>query len=149
MSYAGFWKRLLAYVIDMVPIFLVVFCIAYFFLGFDQTLHNYLSGDRSHEARAYFLSERNKVRDSALLLWIFYGLFMDCSKFQGTHGKILLKLKVVDESGERITLPQSVKRTSMKIVGAIPVYLGYIWVAFRKDKASWHDLTAKTRVVKC
>ena len=149
MQYAGFWKRLLAYAIDMIPIFLAVFCIAYFFLGFDQTLHNYINGDKSLEEKAYFLSERNKVRDSALLLWVLYGLIMDCSKFQGTHGKILLKLKVVNEFGERISFPQSVKRTSMKIVGAIPLYLGYIWAAFREDKAAWHDLTAKTRVEKC
>ena len=74
---------------------------------------------------------------------------MDCSKFQGTHGKMLLGIKVVNSEGERITFPQSIKRTSMKIVGALPIYLGYLWAAFRQDKAAWHDLVAKTRVVKC
>lgn len=147
MQYTGFWKRFLAYIIDMIPIFIIVFCVFYFFLDFDKALHNYFNGEKSIEANEYFLSERNKVRDSALLLWIFYGFLMDCSKFQGTHGKLLLKLKVVSESGERITLPQSISRTLMKVTGALPFFLGYIWAAFRGDKATWHDLTAKTRVV--
>jgi len=147
IRYAGFWIRLSAFILDVIPIFVVVFCAAYFLLGFDQSLYNYMSGDKSQEARILFLSERNKVRDAGLFLWIFYGLVMDCSRYQGTHGKFLLKLKVVDELGGRIDLGQSIKRTSMKILGALPIYLGYVWAVFRKDKAAWHDLVAKTRVM--
>lgn len=106
-KYAGIWRRLLAYTVDMIPIFGVVFCVAYFSLGFDRALADYFDGDGSYEARAYFLAERNKVRDSALQLWVLYGLIMDCSKFQGTHGKILLNLKVVDETGGRISFGHS------------------------------------------
>jgi len=148
MNYAGFWKRLLAYTIDMIPIFLIVFGVAYFFLGFDERLSTFLYGTRDLESRREFLAERNKVRDTALLVWIAYGLLMDCSRFQGTHGKLLLGLKVTDQDGRRISFARSIARSSMKIVGAVPLFLGYIWAAFRADKASWHDLVAKTRVVK-
>ena len=147
MEYIGFWKRFLAYVLDIIPIYLVVVGIAYFLLGFDQTLSDYMNGDRSLESRVHFLSERNKVRDTTLLIWILYGLFMDCSKFQGTHGKIIMGIIVVNKEGGKITLNQSVIRALMKIVGAVPIFLGYVWAGFRKDKAAWHDMAAKTRVV--
>ena len=148
MEYVGFWKRLLAYMLDMIPIFLLVFGVAYFFLGFDETLSTYLNSEKDIESRKAFLAERNIVRDTALLLWILYGLLMDSSKYQGTHGKMILGIKVTNDEGNRITFTQSCIRAVMKVVGAIPLFLGYIWVAFRKDKASWHDLTANTRVVK-
>ena len=151
MEYVGIWKRLLAYMLDMIPIFLLVFGVAYFFLGFDEVLSTYFKSVDSGgdvESRIAFLSERNKVRDASFLLWLLYGQFMDRSKFQGTHGKIILRIKVTDIEGNRITFKQSSSRTAMKVVGAIPLFLGYIWAAFRKDKAAWHDLTASTRVVK-
>jgi len=148
MQYVGFWKRFLAYVIDIIPIFLMVFGVSYFFLGFDATLSAYFTGERSTDSRADFLSERNKVRDTSLLLWVLYGLFMDCSKFQGTHGKLILGIKVVNGEGNRLTPIQSCKRASMKVVGAIPICLGYLWAAFREDKAAWHDLAARTVVVR-
>ncbi len=148
MQYAGFWKRFLAYMIDMTPIFIAVFCTAYFLLGFDVSLANHINGNQTLDEKIQFVIERNMIRDSALLLWVAYGLFMDCSKFQGTHGKILLGIKVVNKEGGRITFSQSIKRSVMKIIGVIPLSLGYIWAAFKKDKAAWHDLVAKTRVIK-
>ena len=148
MKYVGFWRRLLAYTLDMIPIFLLVFGIAYFFLGFDEVLSTYINSDRDFESRKEFLAKRNIVRDTALLLWIFYGFLMDCSRYQGTHGKSLLGIKVVDIHGNRITRSRSLSRMAMKIFGAAPLFLGYMWAGFRKDKAAWHDLAAKTRVIK-
>ena len=148
MNYAGFWKRFLSYIIDVIPILLVVFVVWYLFFGFDQTWHDYLDMDNSIEERAGFLKERNKIRDTTFLLWILYGLFMDCSKYQGTFGKRVVGLKTVSLGGDRITFSQSLKRSTMKFVSALPLGLGFIWAAFRADKAAWHDLAAKTRVIK-
>ncbi|WP_280990116.1 RDD family protein [Gloeothece verrucosa] len=147
VKYARLWKRLLAYLLDIIPISLVVFGVAYFFLGFDRVLSDYFHNNQDIELRKTFLSARNLIRETTLLLWIFYGLLMDCSKYQGTHGKILLRLKVVDDQGGRITFSQSLKRAYMKIIGAIPLGLGYFCTIWRKDKLTWHDLAAKTRVI--
>ena len=38
MQHVGFWKRLLAYIIDILPITLLVFAFYFFFLDFDQML---------------------------------------------------------------------------------------------------------------
>ena len=70
MIYAGFWKRVVAYSVDSIPIFIITFLIFYFFLGFDQALKDYRDSDRSVEARIEFYSERNKVRDTSLIFWL-------------------------------------------------------------------------------
>lgn len=46
----------------------VVFCVSYFFLGFDQSLAAYIGSDKTLESRARFLAERNHIRDTTLLL---------------------------------------------------------------------------------
>ena len=51
MQYAGFLRRAGAYLLDMIPITLVVGAAFYFVLGFDETLHRYLRrGPGDHEA---------------------------------------------------------------------------------------------------
>jgi len=146
MKYIGFWKRLLAYTIDMVPILLFVFGITYFFLGFDEILSVYLNNPDDLESKIQFYANRNFIRDTSLFLWVFYGLIMDCSRFQGTHGKLLLGIKVTNLEGGKVKFSKSLFRMIMKIIGAVPLSLGYIWAAFHKEKAAWHDLAAKTRV---
>jgi len=146
MNYSGLRKRALAFIIDMIPISLLVFGVSYFFLGFDEVLATFLNSGNDLESQRIFYAERNTVRDSALVLWLLYGFIMDCSTFQGTHGKILLGMKVTDTGGNRISFSQSLVRTVMKIIGAAPVFLGYLWGAIREDKATWHDIVAKTRV---
>ena len=147
MRFVGFWRRAIAYIIDIVPILAMVFFVAYLLFGFDETWHNYLDMQNSTEERKDFLTQRNRIRDSTFLLWVIYGFYMDSSRFQGTLGKIVMGAKVVDLDGERITLLQSLRRSSMKLVCALPLGLGFIWAGFRADKAGWHDLAAGTRVV--
>ena len=149
MNYAGFWKRFLSYIIDVIPILLVVFFIWYFFFGFNETWHDYLDLDNSIEERADFLKQRNRIRDKTFFLWVIYGLLMDCSKYQGTFGKRVVGLRTVSLDGNRITFSQSLKRSAMQFVGVLPLGLGFVWSAFREDKATWHDLAARTRVIKC
>ena len=144
----GFWRRLAAYVLDLIPIFIVVFGIAYYFFGFDTTLMHYFDEQRSDAERLAFLRERNVIRDTMLVVWVLYSALMESSPWQGTHGKWLLGIKVERVEGGRIGPLQALKRAAMKMIGALPLYLGYLWAVFNKEKAAWHDLCAKTRVVK-
>lgn len=147
MQYAGFWKRFFAYLIDILPIALLVFAFYYFFRDFDEVLMVYMNDPGYPLARVDFLVQRNQIRDITGLLWLIYGFVMDCSKFQGTLGKQLMDIKVASVDGGRLSVGRSLIRTLMKIVGAIVLMLGYIWAAFRDDKATWHDLAAKSRVI--
>lgn len=144
---APFYKRLVAYFIDALPITLIVFLIGYFFFGFDEILNMRLSGGNDIEIRRDFLAARNTIRDLSLLIWVVYSLFADASRFQGTFGKKIMKIKVVTETGERISLKKSLVRNLFKIVSAIPIYLGFIWILFNKKRRGWHDMVAKTYIV--
>jgi uncharacterized RDD family membrane protein YckC len=70
-----------------------------------------------------------------------------------TLGKMLLGIRVVsahksNRSGT-LSLGQVLLREVVgKLLSSIALGLGYIWVAFHKNKQGWHDLLAKTYVIK-
>lgn len=144
---ASFWKRLLAYTIDLLPITLIVFIMSYFFFGFNEILQMRLSGGNDIDIRREFLAARNNIRDLSLIIWIVYSLIADASSLQGTLGKKIMKIKVVSEDGARITIRRSMARNLFKLISAIPIYLGFIWILFNKKRRGWHDMVAKTYII--
>lgn len=147
MVYAGFWRRFLAYLLDVLPIVLIVAGVFYLFLGFDVTLQTYWE-DRTLENRVRFLVERNRIRDLSFLLWVFYSMVLEASPLEGTIGKLICGIKVVDEAGRRLGPGQSVRRNFAKLASYVPLGLGFLWAAFSKTKRAWHDTAAKTYVIR-
>ncbi|KAB2329400.1 RDD family protein [Cytobacillus depressus] len=88
----------------------------------------------------------------AFLLWIvfiwLYFACMETSRYRGTIGKYLLKLKVTDEDGEQITFKESTIRFFLKLISFIPVFAGFLIALFTNKKQTFHDITAKTIVIK-
>ncbi len=148
MNYAGFWKRFGAYLIDVLPIVIVVFLMYYFFMGFDENIHTYMNRKPDEmQKKIDFYAQRNQIRDLSFLIWIIYSTFLESSVLQGTLGKKVMGLKVIDIHGNKITLLKSIVRNLSKIISYLPVSLGFIWAAFSKEKKAWHDSIAKTYVV--
>ena len=59
-----------------------------------------------------------------------------------------LKLAVVDaKTGSKLTLQQSIIRYIGYIISALPLFLGYLWVAFDPKKQALHDKLAGTVVI--
>ena len=54
----------MAYLIDVLPITLLVFGVFYLFLGFDETLDKYLNRGTDIEPRIKFMEQRNWIRDT-------------------------------------------------------------------------------------
>ena len=66
-----------------------------------------------------------------------------------TPGKMVMKLKVVNaQTGELLDPGTSILRYVGYFISALPLYLGFIWVAFDENKEGFHDKIAKTRVIK-
>ncbi len=76
-----------------------------------------------------------------------YFAYLESSEKQATIGKQLLKIKVVDENGERITMQAGVIRYVGRILSAIVILVGYLWYFIGGEKRTWHDILAKTNVV--
>lgn len=78
-----------------------------------------------------------------LYYWLFTGL-----KGQ-TLGKMLVGIKVIDAHGNRPGLATAALREILgKIISAIVFYLGFLWIAWDRQKQGWHDQIASTYVVK-
>ena len=68
-----------------------------------------------------------------------------------TPGKSILELAIVRggrQPGEGIGWGPALIRCLVMAVGAIPLFAGWWSAALRKDRRSWHDLAAGTRVVR-
>jgi uncharacterized RDD family membrane protein YckC len=149
MPYSGFLRRAVAYLLDMVPITLAVGAIFYLFFGFDETLHRYLGrqpGDL--QARREFLEERRLIRNLSLAIYFLYAALLESSALQGTPGKWLLGIAVVDERGQRLNYARAWGRNSTKPLSFLLLGLGCLWVIWSHRRQAWHDLIAHTFVVK-
>lgn len=140
-------KRFVAYVIDIIPIALIIFGVYYFFFDFDITLTEYLNRGADYQPRIKFLKDRNMIRDISFFVWVIYCIVMESSEWQGTFGKSVMGIKVVDGSGNRMTLPKSIGRNVTKTFSYFVLSLGFIWILFDKKKQGWHDKLNNTFVV--
>ena len=141
-------KRILAYLIDMIPIVLLVFGVAYLFFGFDVIFSNYLHRGDNVMPREAFIKQRNWLRELSFMIWVAYCAVMEASEKQGTWGKQLMQIKVVTASGNRLFFSQSVARNFSKMATYFIFAPLFIWGLFDKKRQCLHDKLHKTYVVK-
>lgn len=77
-----------------------------------------------------------------------YSSFAEASEKQGTIGKVLLRIKVTDLTGNRIGLGRSFGRNAAKILCVVTLCTGYLYSFLNKKQQCLHDLIADTLVVK-
>ncbi|MCG9681274.1 RDD family protein [Vibrio sp. Isolate23] len=135
MVYAGFWIRLAASIIDTILLLLLI-----------TPLMHWVYGELYWSSDDFLLGGWDLVLNwvcpliATVAFWVYRS---------ATPGKMALKLEVLDEeTGHRLTLSKSLLRYLAYYVSAIPLCLGFIWIAFHGKKQGWHDLIAKTVVVR-
>lgn len=84
---------------------------------------------------------------SLCISWGYYAYF-ESSEKQATIGKQAMKIKVVSDSGQRITFLNALGRIAGKALSGMICYIGYLMILFRSDEKGLHDLLANTYVVK-
>ena len=127
MTYAGFWRRAGAAIIDSV-IFTIILAATF---------------GRSYVESDFWSIEGIVSNGLALLLttvlWV---------RYSGTPGKLLLGCQVVDaNTGEPITFKQALIRYLGYYVSLLTLGLGFLWVMWDKRKQGFHDKIANTVVV--
>jgi uncharacterized RDD family membrane protein YckC len=65
-----------------------------------------------------------------------------------TIGGIVLKLKVVRTDGRPLTFVVALVRALAAAFSTVILFLGFLWIAWDKDKQGWHDKIAGTEVVR-
>jgi uncharacterized RDD family membrane protein YckC len=73
---------------------------------------------------------------------------MESSAKQGTYGKQILKIKVCDLQGDRISVVHAAGRNAAKIFSILTLFTGYLYSFFNKQQQCLHDRIAGTLVMK-
>ncbi|OHC65262.1 MAG: hypothetical protein A2040_07965 [Rhodocyclales bacterium GWA2_65_19] len=137
IKYAGFWIRVAATMIDTALVVIVTLPLLVSIYGwsyFDPERSGFIAGP------ADFLISWVLPAVAVILFWIHR---------QGTPGKMLLALRIVDaSSGASLSLRQGVVRYLGYFVSIVPLGMGLFWVAFDKRKQGFHDKLAHTVVVR-
>ncbi|MCR9179262.1 MAG: RDD family protein [Erythrobacteraceae bacterium] len=134
MNYAGFWIRVVAYIIDLLPLIVIGIALA---LLFGDPL---VDTDPSPTFGASDLL--------GLVIGIAYFVGFESSSWQATPGKRALGLIVTDAEGRRISPARALGRYFGKILSGLILLIGYIMIAFTERKQGLHDFLAGTLVIK-
>ena len=141
IQYAGFWRRLLAFILDsflfsavVAPLLVLIYGREYFYWSAEQTGYFAIYGV------ADFLLT------TLLPIVLIIGFWI---KLGATPGKLLLDCKVVDaKTLQPLSWKKALLRCLAYLASALPIYLGFVWIAFDKRKQGLHDKLAGTLVLR-
>jgi uncharacterized RDD family membrane protein YckC len=152
-TYAGFWMRLLAAIIDGVLLGIVNIIILVPFLGLvgltaaargsDVDMESDGAGLMIALLSTYLIS----MLAVAVAGWLYFAL-MESSARGATLGKMALGLRVVDLNGNRIGFGRATGRYFGKIISGAILCIGYLMAAFTQQKQALHDIMAGCLVVR-
>ena len=134
-EYAGFWIRVGASLIDTILLMIVIFPVVTAIYGKGYWSSESLSQGFWDVLFSYILPAV-----VVIVFWIYKS---------ATPGKMATRLTIVDaETRGKPSTGQFIGRYLAYYLSAIPLCLGFIWVAFDKRKQGWHDKLAGTVVIR-
>ena len=140
--YAGFWKRVLAHIIDGIVLFIPTLIVQQLFGGVSSLGQNGITF-----SAGIFLDVFQRAIPTFLLVWL-YNAFMESSQYQASLGKMALGLKVIDKDGKRIGFGRATCRCLGRILsGNFTVNFGYYMAGFTRHRQTLHDYITDTFVV--
>ena len=150
-KFAGFWRRLIAFMIDN-----TIITITFSVLGIIAAMA-YVLGAISSNSDAWIINITDPTSSLSLMFMscLFYLVIMLAyfTYFHGatgrTPGKMLLGLQVVSADGATISFGTAFLRAVGYLISSLlfTFPLGFIWAAFDKKKQCWHDKIAGTVVI--
>lgn len=154
VTYAGFWLRFVAFIIDGIVLWIVGAMITFPLIG-AMGLRGMLrggfaanGGEMRPEDMLPFVSMIFRIILITMVLkWLYYALF-ESSAWQATLGKKALGLEVTDTEGRRIGFGRATGRFFGKIISAMILYIGFIMAGFTEKKQALHDMMAGCLVIR-
>ena len=143
VRWGGFFRRACAFFVDVVVLLLlssVLFYLAYV---------GYKVGLAAHQ-QTLLAEKREGFFRILIFAWgsLVIGYFVLFHGMEGqTVGKWLLGLRVVGDHQGPITYQQALIR-SIGLVFSALTGLGLLWILWSREKRGWHDLLARTWVIR-
>ena len=138
MTYAGFFKRTAAYIIDTVIYGIISYAIAF-------TLGMLLALTTSANPDGLGFSAISTLITLGCYLTYYVGT--ESSAWQATIGKKLFGLRVTDENGQRISFWRSLGRNVSMLVSTLTLCIGYLMCFWTEKKQCLHDKMASCLVI--
>ncbi len=146
-SYAGFWKRFAAHLIDQLilgVVAIIVLIPALLMLGLGVS--NIDDQEMASGVIAAFLGIYLMFIVFLLAIqWLYYALME--SKKGATLGKMAIGIVVTDMNGSRISFGRASGRYFAKIISSLTLGIGYIIAGFTQQKQALHDIIAGCLVI--
>lgn len=145
LEFAGFWRRLGAYFIDLIILSIGIGILSSIWgLGLTSFWNIGELFNLPEWATLPFVA-----LGSLLSLLIEAAYFVAFWVWRGqTPGKMALSMKLIRTDGSKITLGTALLRYLGYIVSTVIFFIGFIWIAFDSRKQGLHDKMADTYVVK-
>lgn len=153
-DYAGFWLRLVAFVIDAIVLSVVQLLLVIPLFDFFKTSRHRYWRDTTNDDNTVldwiscYVSMINASHVILVVLAVLYFSFMESSRYQGTLGKLAMELKVISYHNTRPGFSTALWRNLAKLLSTLLVFAGFIMAAFTVRKQALHDKLAGTLVVK-
>lgn len=126
--YAGFWKRLVAFIIDLFIIIMAYVIVILLTAG--------STGEIGRRFDIFYL----------LFTWLYFAI-LESSGTRATVGKRALNLIVTDLDGNQITFLRATIRHVGKFISTAVFLLGFIMAAFTERKQALHDIISSSLVL--
>lgn len=140
---AGFWIRLAAWIADLTCLVLITIA-----LTFVALTTIYLGGQLGGEINDQVIALAGYT-SAAIVLFsgvIYFTIFVgSCGQ---TPGKMLFRLKVVRVDGQEITYGKAFLRSLYWILSLLLFGLGFLMIAWTRQKRAIHDMLAGTSVIR-
>jgi uncharacterized RDD family membrane protein YckC len=142
-TYAGFWLRVVAYLIDSVIIGPALALAG----SFDPS--KFVIFPDPNAASRLVLPQLTPLAIALVIpiVWLYYALF-EASSWQCTPGKRVLRLYVTDLNGRPLTFARATIRHFAKILSSLTFLVGYILAGFTEKKQALHDIIAHCLVLR-
>ena len=140
LEFAGFWRRLTAFIVDGVIAGIIISTIVASVFPFTWIPFVGVT----HWVPFYRGAIQNIISNGFNLIYVV-GFWM----WRGqTPGKMLLNVKVIRTDGSNISPGYAILRYLGYLISGFFFGLGFLWIAFDARKQGWHDKIADTYVVK-
>lgn len=129
LQYAGFGRRLLAYILDGLLLSALPFS---FFI---------LKGYSASQGFSPTLTLASLVVSFIyfVLLWVNYN--------GQTIGKRIFGIKIIAIDNQPLGYTKAILRWIGYYLSMVPFFLGFLWIIWDKEKRGWHDKIAGTKVI--